>query len=47
MEELLGYLFVGAWANGLLVTIIFALRVLLHVYLDDEDERKKESKQLD
>ena len=46
MEELLGYLFVGAWANGLLVTIIFALRVLLHVYLDDEDE-KKESKQLD
>ena len=41
MEELLGYLILGAWANALLVTIIFALRVLLHVYLDDEDEKKK------
>lgn len=39
--EMLGYLFIGAWVNALLVTTIFALRVLLHVYLDDEDERKK------
>ena len=39
--EMIGYLFLGAWVNALLVTIIFALYVLLHDYLDDEDERKK------
>lgn len=44
MEELLGYLFIGAWVNALLVTTIFALRVLLHVYLDDEDEKRHEEK---
>lgn len=38
--EMLGYLIFGAWVNALLVIIIFALRILLHIYLDDEDEKK-------